>query len=121
MKASLDDVKMGHGLDGTTTLGPLINKRSADKAKELVQDALDKGAKLLVDNQDVADACFVNPTVVIDATPDMRFFKEEIFGPVAPIYRFSDEADVIKMANDTDYGLAGYLYYQRPWSCLPRV
>ncbi len=110
MKTRMAEVKMGHGLDGDTTLGPLINPKSAEKTKELVQDALDKGAELLTIDDADQDTCFVKPMVVLNADKSMRFFKEEIFGPVAPVYRFHDEDAVIEMANDTDYGLAGYFY-----------
>lgn len=110
MKKRLSQVKTGHGLDGSTTLGPLINQKSAEKTKELVQDALDKGAELLTNDEGDQNTCFVKPMVILNADKSMRFFKEEIFGPVAPVYRFNDEETVIDMANDTDYGLAGYCY-----------
>ncbi|MEH6812804.1 MAG: NAD-dependent succinate-semialdehyde dehydrogenase, partial [Motiliproteus sp.] len=102
---------LGNGQDDTVTIGPLINTRAVDNVSSMVNDAIEQGAKAVVGGQ-TSDlgACFYQPTVLTDATTSMRVFKEEIFGPVAPLFRFKDEAEAIAMANDTEYGLAAYLF-----------
>ena len=113
-------LKIGNGMDEDTDLGPMINMDGMKKAEELLQDALDNGAKLECGGfraKDKGDQFFA-PTVITNVTSDMRIFKEEIFGPVAAVYKFSRTAEVVEMANDTPYGLAAYIYtndLKRSW------
>lgn len=104
-------LKVGNGIDGGVEQGPLINDKAVEKVEELLADAVSKGATVTTGgNRHKMGFSFYEPTVVRDMTPDMRIAREEIFGPVAPIFRFDDEADVIRQANDTIYGLAAYFY-----------
>lgn len=108
-----EKLKVGNGLDESVSIGPLINEQGLKKVEELVQDALDKGAKIETGGKKHAlGENFYTPTVLSNISGDMRFLKEEIFGPVAPIIAFEDEEDVIEQANDTIYGLAAYFYSQ---------
>ncbi len=104
-------MKMGNGFDEGVLIGPMIEPAAVDKAEEHVQDAVAKGAAVAVGGgrSDIG-TLFYTPTVLTDATSDMAIFREETFGPVAPLFRFKDEADVIAMANDTEFGLASYFY-----------
>lgn len=102
-------LKVGDGLDDTTKIGPLINAKAIEKTEGFVKDALTRGGKLLIGGEKINDY-FYEPTVIGDATSEMRFAKEEIFGPVAPLFKFSSDAEAIAMANDTIYGLASYFY-----------
>lgn len=91
--------------------GPLINQRAVDKVQACIDDACGKGARILTGGKlHALGGTFYEPTVLADVTPAMRVAREEIFGPVAPIFRFHTEAEAIAMANDTEYGLASYLY-----------
>lgn len=91
--------------------GPLINQRAVDKVQACIDDACGKGARILTGGKlHALGGTFYEPTVLADVTPAMRVAHEEIFGPVAPIFRFHTEAEAIAMANDTEYGLASYLY-----------
>ena len=102
----------GNGFDPDVSLGPLIEARAVDKVQGHVADALAQGARLVVGGEPLADRGpnWFEPTVLADATTEMRVFREETFGPVAPLFRFEDEADVIRLANDTEYGLAAYFF-----------
>ena len=92
-------------------MGPLINEGAVDKTREHVEDALSRNGRLLSGGKaHELGGNFFEPTVIADATPDMQCFREETFGPLAPVFRFKDEEDVIAMANDTEYGLASYFY-----------
>lgn len=104
--------KVGPGLAEGTTHGPLIHSRAIDKVESLYKDAVDKGAKLVLGGKRMPDVgpLFFEPTVLTDCTADMKLANEEIFGPIMAIYKFSTEAEVIKLANDTDVGLAGYFF-----------
>lgn len=113
-------LKVGSPFDPATTNGPLVNKAAVLKVRSLIDDALDKGAKLVVGGQirDDLDGNFIEPAVVTDITSDMAVAREEIFGPLMPVIVFDDEEDMIEMANDTEFGLAGYFFssnYQRVW------
>ena len=110
--AEVSKLRVGDGSDETNTLGPLIEPRALAKVDQMVSDALADGARLALGGQALAalGPNFYQPTILADVTSDMRVFREEIFGPVAPVLRFSDEAEAIAMANDTEYGLAAYLY-----------
>ena len=105
------ELSVGDGLKEGVDIGPLINQGALEKVTALLKDALDKGAKLLAggDVNDISPLT-MNPTVISDITADMDIAHEEIFGPITTIFTFSDEAEVIKHANDTIYGLAAYFY-----------
>jgi len=104
-------LKVGNGLEAGVTQGPLIDQAALDKVKELVADAVDKGARVVCGGQPHAlGRTYFEPTILADVTPNMRMAREEIFGPVAPLFRFKDEAEAIRMANDTEFGLASYFY-----------
>jgi succinate-semialdehyde dehydrogenase/glutarate-semialdehyde dehydrogenase len=104
-------LKTGNGMDSGVTLGPLIDASALAKVQEHVADALAKGARLLQGGRphDLGGT-FYQATVLADVTADMAVAQEETFGPLAPLFRFRDEADVIAQANDTEFGLAGYFY-----------
>lgn len=101
---------MGYGLENGTDIGPMIHENACKNVHSLVQDAVEKGASLLVGGTPAGDNNIYPPTVLGNVTPDMRVFKEEIFGPVSPIMAFTDEQQAIALANDTEYGLASYFY-----------
>ncbi|TDG13578.1 NAD-dependent succinate-semialdehyde dehydrogenase [Seongchinamella unica] len=105
-------LQVGDGSDENNTLGPLIDSRARAKVSDMVEDAVSAGARIATGGEtlDCLGPNFYQPTVLADVTADMRVFREEIFGPVAPVLRFHDEAEAIAMANDTEYGLAAYLY-----------
>ena len=108
-------MKAGNGLADGVTIGPLIDEGALAKMDEHVSDAVGKGATLVCGGQrltgEAYDAgTFFAPTVLTDVTPEMVIYREETFGPIAPVILFDDEDEVIRMANDTDYGLAAYLY-----------
>jgi len=104
-------MKVGDGLEDGVSQGPLIDINAVEKVESHIQDALTKGARLVAGGSRHSNGGnFFEPTVLADVTPDMIVSKEETFGPLAPIYRFGSDADVIKMANDTEFGLAAYFY-----------
>ncbi|WP_011580662.1 MULTISPECIES: NAD-dependent succinate-semialdehyde dehydrogenase [Chelativorans] len=104
-------LKVGSGLDEGVEQGPLIDGGAVEKVEELIADAVSKGGKVVTGGKRHAlGGSYFEPTVIAEATPQMRFMEEEIFGPVAPVFRFKDEADGIRMANDTSFGLACYFY-----------
>ena len=113
------ELKVGNGLDEGVNVGPLINEKALEKVQALLKDALDKGATLITGGStNNASALSYNPTVISDISSDMDIASEEIFGPIAPIFTFSSEEEVIHAANDTIYGLAAYFYtsnYARAW------
>ena len=89
----------------------MITKQALVNIKELVDDAIDNGAEVVAGGKfGEQGEQFIEPTILCNVTDDMRIFREEIFGPIAPIYKFSTEEEAIKMANDTEFGLAAYLY-----------
>ena len=104
-------IKVGNGLDDGVMQGPLISQAAADNAEALVADAKDKGATVLCGGQRVeADKNFFEPTILTHVNNDMRVANEEIFGPIAPIFKFETDEEGIALANRTEYGLAGYFY-----------
>ena len=104
-------LQVGNGLDAGVSQGPLIDEPSLAKVEELVADALSQGARVVTGGRRHAlGRTFYEPTILADVTPAMRVAREEIFGPVAPLFRFSTEAEAIQMANDTEFGLAAYFY-----------
>ncbi len=110
LAARLKTMKVGDGLDGAD-LGPLIDEDAVKKVKEHIADATSKGALVFYGgNQADLGPLFFEPTVITGVTQDMRVSIEETFGPLAPLFRFKDEDEVISMANDTIFGLASYFY-----------
>ena len=104
-------VRLGPGIDPKTVVGPLINKEGFCKVKELVESSLSSGAKALFGGKpSEKGALFYEPTLLTEMDPNMRMYSEEIFGPVAALYRFSTEEEALAMANDTSYGLASYFF-----------
>jgi succinate-semialdehyde dehydrogenase / glutarate-semialdehyde dehydrogenase len=111
LTAAVGKLKVGDGFGEGVTTGPLIDQPALDKVKAHVADATAKGASALIGGHAHAlGGTFYEPTVLKDVTPDMQIFREETFGPVAPLFRFKDDAEVIKLANDTEFGLAAYFY-----------
>ncbi|MHC5068698.1 MAG: NAD-dependent succinate-semialdehyde dehydrogenase [Planctomycetota bacterium] len=109
--AKVAEFKVGHGLENGTLIGPMITPQAVADVDAMVQDALDKGAELVCGGQRGEQGeCFYQPTILTQVTDQMRVYQEEIFGPIAPIFSFKDEAEAIRMANDTEYGLAAYFY-----------
>ena len=102
---------VGNGMDEGVTSGPLVNTKAVNDVDELVQTSIGQGATVaLGGNKHELGGCFYQPTILTDVTPEMAVFRNEIFGPVAPIIRFSTEEEVVAMANDTEFGLASYFY-----------
>lgn len=114
LTARVSELVVGHGNDEATNIGPLINEQAVNTVALHVSDAVDKGAKVLTGGKvaDIRDSAgnFFEPTVLSDVTEDMKIANEETFGPVVPILSFTDEDDVLKRANDTDYGLMSHVY-----------
>jgi succinate-semialdehyde dehydrogenase/glutarate-semialdehyde dehydrogenase len=104
-------LKVADGFSAGAHQGPLIDMTAVEKVEEHIADALAKGARILLGGRRHAlGGSFFEPTVLADVTPQMLIAREETFGPVAPLFRFRDEAEVIQIANDTEFGLAAYLY-----------
>ena len=111
LAAAVATLRIGNGTDPGVTIGPLIDEGAANTVLEFVEDAVKLGATVVAGGRRSAlGACFVEPTILTNVTTDMKVFQEEIFGPVAPLVRFTDEAEAIAMANDTPFGLACYFY-----------
>lgn len=106
---AISRLRVGNGLDKDVEIGPLINQKGLNKVKHHIQDAVDKGARIHLGGKSLK-GLFFEPTVLTEATKEMIISQQEVFGPVAPVFRFSTEEEVLKMANDTDYGLASYFY-----------
>jgi succinate-semialdehyde dehydrogenase/glutarate-semialdehyde dehydrogenase len=102
-------IKVGNGFETGVNVGPLIDDQAVEKVESHVADALAKGAKLVVGGTRIGDR-FYTPTVLAEVTPEMRVSREETFGPVAPVFRFQTEAEVVELANATEFGLASYFY-----------
>ena len=104
-------LKVGNGMTEGVEQGPIIDNQGFTKIMRHVEDAVDKGASLLTGGRPHAlGGTFFEPTVLTGMTPDMQLFREETFGPVAALFKFSDENDAISMANDSEFGLAAYLF-----------
>ena len=109
--AKIGELKLGNGLDEGVTCGPLIEKKALENVTALVDDAVEKGATVLIGGKPGGgEGYFYTPTVLTNVSRDARVAQEEIFGPVAPILTFSTEAEAIEIANDTEFGLASYVY-----------
>jgi len=104
-------LRIGDGLKGATDQGPLIDMKAVAKVEEHIADALAKGAAIATGGKRHAlGGTFFEPTVLTNVKPDMMVAREETFGPIAPLFRFKTEAEAIRMANDTEFGLAAYFY-----------
>lgn len=121
LKAAVAGLKVGNGLEEGVTTGPLIDDKAVAKVREHIDDALAKGAQVVLGGQPHAlGGSFFEPTILVDVPRDARVSREETFGPLAPLFRFRDEDEVIAMANDTEFGLAAY-FYARDLSRVFRV
>jgi succinate-semialdehyde dehydrogenase / glutarate-semialdehyde dehydrogenase len=115
LSARVGKLQPGNGLEDGVTVGPLIDEAAMDKMAVQVSDATAKGASIATGGHRLTDGAFragtfYAPTVLTDVTPEMRIYREETFGPIAPVVVFRDDDEVLEMANDTSYGLASYLY-----------
>jgi succinate-semialdehyde dehydrogenase/glutarate-semialdehyde dehydrogenase len=111
LAAKVAAMPVGNGLENGVMQGPLIDKNAVLKVEEHIADALAKGARVVTGGKRHAKGGqFFEPTVLADVKPEMKITHEETFGPVAPLYRFESEAELIERANDTEYGLAAYFY-----------
>ena len=109
LAAKVRAMKVGNGFEPGVTIGPLIDDAALKKVEEHVADATAKGAKVLTGGQRQGER-FYEPTVLTEATGDMLCAREETFGPVAPVFRFETEEEGVRLANDTEFGLASYFY-----------
>lgn len=108
---AIGELKLGNGLDEGVTCGPLIEEAALDNVASLVDDAVSRGARVLVGGKrGPAEGYFYEPTVLVDVPHEARVFQEEIFGPVAPIFTFETEEEALELANDTEFGLASYVF-----------
>lgn len=118
---AVGQLKVGNGTDEGVTQGPLIDNAAVNKVEEHIEDALSKGARVIFGGKRLPlGDNFFEPTVLAGVTQDMLIAREETFGPVAPLFRFSSDEEVIQMANDTEFGLASY-FYSRDISRVWRV
>jgi len=109
LTAAVKALNVGNGTDDGITIGPLINQAAVDKVQEHIDDAVAKGARVLVGGKSLGGN-FFEPTLLRDVTTDMAITREETFGPVGPLFKFKTEEEAIQMANDTEFGLACYFY-----------
>jgi succinate-semialdehyde dehydrogenase/glutarate-semialdehyde dehydrogenase len=107
---AVGSLKIGDGFEQGVTIGPLINMAAIEKVEEHVSDAVSTGARDVGGKRHSLGRTFYEPTVLANTTPDMMIFREETFGPVAPVFRFKTEEEAIRLANDTEFGLAAYFY-----------
>ncbi|MBA4096338.1 MAG: succinate-semialdehyde dehydrogenase I [Rhodospirillum sp.] len=111
LTAAVAKLKVGDGLKGETQQGPLIDMKAVEKVEEHIADAVKKGAKVVAGGKRHAlGHSFFEPTILVNVTTDMKVTREETFGPVAPLFRFKTEDEAVKLANDTEFGLAAYFY-----------
>ena len=111
LAAATENLKVADGFEDGAQIGPLIDDAAVSKVEDHIKDATGKGAKVLTGGErHPLGGSFYKPTVLADVTPQMKVAREETFGPLAPVFRFKDEAEVIRMANDTEFGLAAYFY-----------
>jgi succinate-semialdehyde dehydrogenase/glutarate-semialdehyde dehydrogenase len=109
--AATQKLRVGAGLEGPTEQGPLIDGKAVAKVEDHIADAVSKGARIALGGKRHAlGGTFFEPTILTGVTTDMKVAREETFGPVAPVFKFETEADAIRMANDTEFGLASYFY-----------
>ena len=108
---AVDNLKLGNGFEADVNVGPLISDQAANDVLGFIDDAVSKGANVSAGGiRSNKGERFIEPTILKDVNPDMRVFSEEIFGPVAPLFKFQTEEEVIKLANATEFGLACYFY-----------
>jgi succinate-semialdehyde dehydrogenase/glutarate-semialdehyde dehydrogenase len=108
---AVSGLKLGDGTEEGVTVGPLITEQAANDMEAFVEDAVAKGAtKVVGGNRSNIGTQFFEPTILTNVSGEMRVFREEIFGPIAPLFKFSTEEEAIQMANDTEFGLACYFY-----------
>ncbi|WP_275629195.1 NADP-dependent succinate-semialdehyde dehydrogenase [Pseudomonas sp. 273] len=111
LKAAVARLNIGNGLEQGVTTGPLIDAKAVAKVEEHIADAVSKGAKVVAGGKPHAlGGTFFEPTILVDVPKNALVSKDETFGPLAPLFRFKDEAEVIALSNDTEYGLAAYFY-----------
>ncbi|HDG8091523.1 TPA: NADP-dependent succinate-semialdehyde dehydrogenase [Klebsiella oxytoca] len=111
LQQAVSKLQIGDGLQPNVTIGPLIDEKAIAKVQEHIADALDKGARVATGGKPhELGGNFFQPTILVDVPSDAKVAKEETFGPLAPLFRFKDEADVIAQTNDTEFGLAAYFY-----------
>lgn len=111
LDAAVAQLKMGDGFDTGTLIGPMIDEKAVFKVREHIEDAVAKGAHVLRGGKHHSlGGNFFEPTILVNVPDSARVSKEETFGPLAPVFRFSDDAEVIRKANDTEFGLAAYFY-----------
>ncbi|ENT2836822.1 TPA: NADP-dependent succinate-semialdehyde dehydrogenase [Klebsiella michiganensis] len=111
LQQAVSKLQIGDGLQPNVTIGPLIDEKAIAKVQEHIADALGKGARIVTGGKvHELGGNFFQPTILVDVPCDAKVAKEETFGPLAPLFRFKDEADVIAQANDTEFGLAAYFY-----------
>ncbi|MCD2514877.1 NADP-dependent succinate-semialdehyde dehydrogenase [Massilia sp. G4R7] len=125
LAAAVGKLKVGNGVDPGVTQGPLIEDKAVEKVEQHIEDALSKGARVLVGGKrHPLGHTFFEPTILLDVTPAMRLSDEETFGPVAPLFRFKTEDEVEALANASEFGLASYFYARdvgRVWRVAERI
>ena len=111
LRTAVESLKVGDGMEQGVTQGPLINNDAVAKVEEHIADALKRGARIITGGKRHArGGTFFEPTLLADVPADAMIFREETFGPVAPLFRFKTEEEAIRLANDTEFGLASYFY-----------
>ena len=121
LQQAVEQLHLGDGLQPGVTTGPLIDEKAIAKVQEHIADAVGKGARVITGGKvSSLGGNFFQPTILVDVPDGAKVAKEETFGPLAPLFRFTDEADVIRQANDTEFGLAAY-FYARDLSRVFRV
>ncbi|MGG7607210.1 NAD-dependent succinate-semialdehyde dehydrogenase [Massilia sp. BKSP1R2A-1] len=125
LAAAVGKLKVGNGVEPGVNQGPLIEEKAVEKVEQHIEDAVSKGARVLVGGKRHAlGHTFFEPTILLDVTPAMRLSNEETFGPVAPLFRFKTEEQVIELANASEYGLASYFYARdigRVWRVAEQI
>mgnify|MGYP003582424175 FL=1 len=123
--AAVGQMKIGNGVDAGVQVGPLIDQKAVEKIESHIADAVSKKGRVLIGGKRHSlGSSFFEPTVIADATQDMAVAREETFGPLAPLFKFETEDDVVSMANDTEFGLASYFYSRdlsRVWRIAERL
>jgi succinate-semialdehyde dehydrogenase/glutarate-semialdehyde dehydrogenase len=111
LAAAVGEMKMGNGFDEGVNVGPLVDEKAANTVRGFIEEAVSKGATVVAGGTDGGlGGAFLAPTILTNVSDDMKVFREEIFGPVAPVFKFATDEEAIKMANDTEFGLASYFY-----------
>tara|TARA_B100000902_G_scaffold43812_1_gene51462 strand:- start:258 stop:956 length:699 start_codon:yes stop_codon:yes gene_type:complete len=111
LKEAAESLVIGDGKNDNVTIGPLINEKAANDVIDFIEDAKGKGAEIVTGgNRSEEGNCFIEPTILGNVDQSMRVFNEEIFGPIAPIFKFKTEQEAIEIANKTEFGLACYFY-----------